>query len=413
MNILIINQPGYNRGDESAHKGLVRTLVMKLPQAKIKIMSSQWQSESIRQYTVKNENVEYITSTTSFHDYNLFLWHGINIDRYGLLKYRPSIYKLKKIYNWADIVICAPGGICMGGFQDWNHLMHLKLAKVFNKPLVYYGRSFGPFPTETKSNREFKRISLEMLNYFSFLSIRDRKSEQLAEELGISYISTVDSAFLDSPQVEIPYELKYVIGDKPYMVFVPNYLLWHYAYRNRISHDTVINFYSKVIETIWQCNPELNIIMLPQLFCANNYAFNDILLFRELAEKKNDKRIIVTADCYSSNIQQTIINSAKYVIGARYHSIVFAINQDVPCIALSYEHKITGLLETLGKSEWCIDFTQTLDNEENQEKCLSEIRRLIPLMKPDKNARLKAKQIAASCMNKFIEWINENESSFK
>ena len=157
----------------------------------------------------------------------------------------------------------------------------------------------------------------------------------------------------------------------------------------------------------------MNIVMLPQLFCGDKYALNDVQFFRELAELKSDNRIIVTADCYSSDIQQSIIKEAKYVIGARYHSIVFSINQGVPCIALSYEHKIAGLLERLDKSEWCIDFTQTLDNEENQEKCLSEIRRLIPLMKPDNNVRNKAKQIVNNCMDKFIEWINKNESSFK
>lgn len=413
MNILIINQPPFNRGDESAHKGLIRTLVNKFPSAKIRVLYSKDLVESIRQYAVYSPNVDYLQSPISYIGHSVLYWHGINLEKFNLWKYRPLFMKIKEIYDWADCVLCAPGGICMGGFQDWNHLMHLKLAKTFNKPLVYYGRSFGPFPTETESHRTFKRISLEMLNYFSFLSIRDRKSEQLAEKLGVSYVSTVDSAFLDSPQVEIPYELKYVIGDKPYVVFVPNYLLWHYAYKDRIAHETVIDFYSKVIDTIWQCNPELNIVMLPQLFCANNYALSDVLLFRELAEKKNDKRVIVTADCYSSDIQQTIISGAKFVIGARYHSIVFAINQGVPCIALSYEHKIAGLLETLGKSEWCVDFTQTLDNEENQEKCLSEIKDIIPKLKPDVQVRDRAKQIAASCMDKFMEWINKNESSFK
>ena len=412
MNILIINQPPYNRGDESAHKGLIRVLTQKIPQAKIKVLYSNDFIESIRQYAVIHSNVDYIRSPIGYIPHNILFWHGINLGKFNIWKYRPRFGRIKEIYNWADYIICAPGGICMGGFQDWNHLMHLKLAKALKKTLIYYGRSFGPFPTETESNREFKRLSIEMLNYFSFLSIRDRKTEMLAEELRVPYVSTVDSAFLDSPKVDIPYELKLIIGENPYMVFVPNYLLWHFAYKNRISHETVMSFYSQVIDTIWQCNPGMNVVMLPQLFCGDKYALIDVQFFRELAEIKSDNRIIVTADCYSSDIQQTIINGAKYVIGARYHSIVFAINQGVPCIALSYEHKIAGLLERLDKSEWCIDFTQTLDNEKNQEQCLSEIKRLIPLMMPDNDVRNKAKQIAYNCMDKFVEWINKNESSF-
>lgn len=405
MNILIINQPSFNRGDESAHKGLVRTLLKRVPDAKIRVMSAAYNAESVRQYAVEDKRVKYIGDPAGSYNENYNRSHGINIERLGLLKYRSGIRACKPSYEWADVVMCAPGGICMGGFQDWNHLMHLKIAKIFKRPLVYYGRSFGPFPMETVGNRVFKKLSLEMLNYFSFLSIRDHKSELLAEELGIPYVSTVDSAFLDAPQVEVPYEILHSIDGKPYMVFVPNYLLWHYAYKGRISHETVAKFYSRVMDTIWKNNPELNVVMLPQLFCGREYAIRDIEFFRDLAKAKNDRRVIVCADCYGSDIQQTVISNAKYVIGARYHSIVFALNQGVPCIALSYEHKISGLLETLGKTDWCVDFTLTLDSEVNQAECLRHIDAIIPKLQPDPKTRDKAKAIASGCMDKLVVYL--------
>lgn len=165
------------------------------------------------------------------------------------------------------------------------------------------------------------------------------------------------------------------------------------------------------MDEIWAANPELNILMLPQLFCGREYALNDVELFRDLAKAKNDSRIIITADCYSSDIQQTLISQAKYVIGARYHSIVFALNQGVPCIALSYEHKMAGLLETLGKTEWCIEFSKTMDSEENQKLCLEQIRKLIPSLKPDPVAQKKAKLIAQKGMDKFVDYLHNNQIS--
>lgn len=403
MNILVINQPPFNRGDESAHKGLVRTLLKRLPDAQIRVLSPLEDIENVRQYSVQDNRLNYIFAPAPILKYHTFYELGMFRNMKWLWKYHPTFRQYRGIFLWADWVMCAPGGICMGGFQNWGHLFLLKLAEWCGKPLAYYGRSFGPFPTETEMQRKFKTFSLEMLHYFSFLSIRDHKTELIAEELGIPYVSTVDSAFLDSPKVAVPYELRAAIGDKPYMVFVPNYLLWHYAYKDRISHDTVINFYLSVIDEIFAANPEQNIVMLPQVFCGTSYATSDVELFRELADKKNDKRIIVAADCYSSDVQQTVIHNANYVIGSRYHSIVFALNQGVPCIALSYEHKISGLLQTLGKEEWCIEFSDTLDSEKNQQKCLSQIRELIPMLKPDLEARDRAKQIASDCMNKFIK----------
>ena len=38
MNILIVNQPLNNRGDESAHKGLVRRLSKQYPKAEINVL---------------------------------------------------------------------------------------------------------------------------------------------------------------------------------------------------------------------------------------------------------------------------------------------------------------------------------------------------------------------------------------
>ena len=69
---------------------------------------------------------------------------------------------------------------------------------------------------------------------------------------------------------------------------------------------------------------------------------------------------------------------------------------------------MAGLLETLGKSEWCVEFSKTLDSETNQEKCLQEIRRLIPMLQPDFDAQQKAKHIASNCMDKFVEFLHRS-----
>ncbi len=92
---------------------------------------------------------------------------------------------------------------------------------------------------------------------------------------------------------------------------------------------------------------DYNIVMLPQLYNAGKK--NDCLYFKRLKEEtEHPSRIIVFPDTYSSDIQQIIIKDAQMIIGTRYHSIVFGINNRVPVIALSYEHKIAGMLEILG-----------------------------------------------------------------
>lgn len=411
MNILLINQPLNNRGDESAHKGFVRRICEKVPSANIKVLFIGVNQKSIDQIKVYSTNVEYI-NLESAKGYQSIVKYGLIYSLFPICKFFPIIEKIITIYKYADVVVCAPGEICMGGFQNWEHLFLLKIAKSLKKPLIYYGRSFGPFPELTTANRVFKKISFDMLHYFSFLSIRDKKTELLADSLGLQYFSTVDSAFLDSPKVEIPKNVKMKIGEKKYMVFVPNLLIWHYAYKNKISKEIVIDFFRSVISIITNYYPDYNIIMLPQTFNFDNPGRGDINFFYDLTSDLKDPRIIILEDKYSSDLQQTVISNAEFLIGARYHSIVFAINNNVPFIALSYEHKISGLLKSLGKENCMVDITELSMNREQNLQLLERVKDLLPKIHKDSVVREKAKNIAYDCFEKFLLFL-KNEKLVK
>lgn len=409
MNILYINQPLCNRGDESAHKAFLRTLCKALPDVNITALFIDTYSESsIKQFNIHDSRVFY----KSYHTSSLYKLVFEKCWMWGahfLWLFNISSLRILYYYKKADWVISAPGGISMGGFQNWDHLYQLELARFMRKKIAYYGRSFGPFPVETSSQIKYKKFSYRLLRYFSFLAIRDKETEKLADEIGLKYESTVDCAFLESPTVELPYEVKMLLGDKPYMVFVPNLLIWHYAFKGKVEKDTLLRYYSRMLDIMFERHPECNVVMLPQTFDYYTYEGDDVNLFRDIAELKNDKRIIVMPDCYSSDIQQTIIRDCKLLVGGRYHSIVFSINQAVPFVALSYEHKIKGLLEALDKTDCMIDVTTAFNSLETIEKTLSDFKELIRMAKADINAQKKAKDVANECFAKFINTITDGK----
>jgi len=404
MRILIVNQPLNNRGDESAHKGLVRKILADVPDAEVRVLFvGSGYNPVVEQYEVKSPRTKYV-QIRQIKAYTAYYRKCLQKGWYRAMLLHPIVVDVYMQYKWADCIVCAPGGIDMGGFQSWQHLFYLKLAQLAKKPLAYYGRSFGPFPTDTAAQKRFKEISMEMLRYFSYCSIRDKKTAKLADELHVPYMLTVDSAFLDTPDVEIPQEVRELIGEKPYMVFVPNALNWHFAYRE-LSDEQVMDFFCKVATTVMAHNPELNIVMLPQLFGYG--AGDDVHFFRQLAEQMNDPRIIVVPDCYSSDVQQMVIKGAQYLIGARYHSVVFALNQAVPFVALNYEHKIAGLLETLGKDDCMVDITKSLFTEDGVADTIAQVAECLGTIKADENARAQAKAIANKCFKEFKKTIHE------
>ena len=108
----------------------------------------------------------------------------------------------------------------------------------------------------------------------------------------------------------------------------------------------------------------------------------------------------------TSNFQQTLISNAKLVIGARYHSIVFAINNEVPFISLSYEHKMNGLLEILDAEKRSVDIYELKKADANIEPILSKFSEELETPYDDTtDIRKRAHDIAQRCMDAFVEEI--------
>lgn len=405
MNILIVNQPLRNRGDESAHRALVRKLLQEIPDMHVRVLFYCEEANAIDEFSILDERVEYI-SAFGVNERQLktlyFIRKGIENTLFWC---HPYVNKFLRYYHWSDAVVCAPGGICMGGFMNWWHEEQLLIAMKLGKPIFYYGRSIGPFWDEPEEKKVFKQQAVRILNYASYASLRDATSIKIAKDLGINnVIETTDTAFLDYPQVNIPEEILREIGRKEYVVFVPNSLIWHYFYRGKATGEEVVAYWSKVARMIAKHYPNHKIVMLPQTSLQGK-VFDDKYLFQDIQKHCPEIDIFVSDDIYSSDIQQQIIRGADAVFGARYHTIVFAINNNVPFVSLSYEHKMSGLLEELSLQDEMIDITKLFTSEEENNRILKQFEERIPQIHRNPIAQKLAKNKAQLAFNIFVEKI--------
>lgn len=406
MNILIVNQPLRNRGDESAHRALIRSILDTLPNVHIHVLFYCEEAEAIAQFSISDERVEYVCafSPNECQLKTLYFIHKGIMNT--LFWFHPYVNRFLRHYRWADAVVCAPGGICMGGFMNTWHEEQLLIAMKLRKPIFYYGRSIGPFWDEPKEKKVFKQQAIRILNYASYVSLRDATSIKIAKDLGIdNVIETTDTAFLDYPQVEIPEEILREIDRKEYVVFVPNSLVWHYFYRGKATGDEVVTYWSKVASVIAKHYPNHKIVMLPQTSLQGK-ALDDKYLFQDIQKHCPGLDIFVSDDIYSSDIQQQIIRGADVVFGARYHSIVFAINNNVPFVSFSYEHKMSGLLDEIGLQDEMIDITQLFTSEGVNKSILEQLDELIPQIYRSAEGRIMAKEKAENAFSQFVNHIS-------
>ena len=404
MKVLIINQPFGNRGDEAAHKAMMRSFLKRMPDATFVVLSLHMAKSLYESPLEHDERVQYVFLPEMrgyAATYKFMMRHHLPI----WMNLHPLSLRIRNYIKSADVVVTAPGGTDMGGYMDWHHVYLLLMVKYFKKPLAYYSRSFGPFKENTEQDKLYKSYSLEAIRYFSYIGIRDAKTERLAEELRVKYTHSIDAVFADKPEASMP-ELD--ILKHRYMVFVPNQLKWHYLYSQTVDARDIESFYIHIMKKIRENDPELRIIMLPQIY-GYPEEYSDLGYMKMLASKVKDKDVIVLPDIYDSDQQQAIIRGAEYVIGARYHSIVFSTNQERPFIALSYELKISGLLAKLGMENRMVEieniWTSPTTIREAEDRVFEKLNKITTL---GTVSRTKANEIATQALDILVEWCYNN-----
>lgn len=365
MKILIINQHAGNHGDEAAGKGLLRN-ILNIKSIRTEDVTVLYNSPSVNEKEILDNRITNIATTLkmSFLEKILLILTFVlpfHIVKFIIKNFTNGIFKREiELISNSSKIINAPGGVNIGPYRDWRYLWRLYVSVKLKKDVAIYSISFGPLP----QNILFKKISLYVLKNVKFLSLRDSKSHQFASKMNISFIKSIDTAFLDKNiNVEIPDEIK-ELTKKDYVVIVPNQLYkWHPNFK-QYTEKEFDNMYNCVIDFFADKN--ISIILLPQLFGSQN----DSLYFKRFVQ---NKAIVIIDENYSSDIQQYIVKKSSFLVGARYHSIIFAVNNNVPFLSLAYEHKMTNTLELLNLSHYSLDLHQILNSRDILIKKINEV----------------------------------------
>lgn len=408
MNILMIEQPLNNRGDESAHRGLVRRLLAECPGVRLTVLFWGQKKEEIDSFRVESDRVDYVNIPLGVQAKRLsryFMRFTMPWHLHRLLYVLPVVRRFSACYRSADFVLCAPGGINMGGFRDWPHLAFLTLARMERKPVIYYGRSIGPFTTRTFFARSFRRQSVALLRGFSFVSLRDKRSQDIARQLGVTFEPTIDSAFLWNEQAAVPADVARAIGGAPCIAFVPNSLAWHFQFR-KYTFDEVRGFWVKLLERLAEAYPGHRIVMLPQTVGYSRQLPDGYRYFCEIGRCStvDPARVVVVPEAYGSDVQQAIIAQADFLVGARYHSVVFAINQGVPFVSLSYEHKMNGVVELVGRRDDEVELATLCGSQTGRrfdDRLVEEIVARTRRLRRDPAATAAARAMAGRCFDRL------------
>jgi len=246
-----------------------------------------------------------------------------------------------------------------------------RIAKLFGKQTYYVSMGVGPISTD-----KGKKLCKKHLPLANHIYVRDKNGYGILKVLGLNNVTlTADLAMAMETDLE---------AAKP---ILKEFSLQAHSYVcvTLCKHFNQDNYYKKSLNDTFEFDEEKTILAeafekiykkykLPFVFLPTDEM--DYELGLEISDRlKNVCKFFVLGNQYNARQFSSVVASAKYLIGVRMHSMVFAARACVPFFALVYDPKVKAFLEmtkmnpyyldieNINVDEICLMFDKMADNE--------------------------------------------------
>ncbi len=247
---------------------------------------------------------------------------------------KESVAEIEKL----DVLIVGGGGILYDADAKY-YLREARAAQEKGVPVMIYAVGAGPLKDPAA-----QALVREVLNAASVVTVRDKPSMHILEEIGIQreIIVTADPALLMvSEDIHIDFLRQEGIGKGKKLVGIsvrepgkaaPDIKEEHY-------HDLIANAADYIIDRY-----DAHIIFIPM----ERKTAHDLHQSHAVISRMVWPQFASVLDGeYTPGQIMTIIKNFDFVVGMRLHFLIFAALQGVPFVPLPYSSKVMGLLDEL------------------------------------------------------------------
>jgi colanic acid/amylovoran biosynthesis protein len=253
----------------------------------------------------------------------------------------------------ADLVVAVGGGYLTGtadlsgDLGILNCLWPLRFARRAGKAVFCAPQSYGPFTT--RRQRSSARRTLAGVD---LLLARESTSIGVLEAIGLPPslpIQAVDSAFAFRPGEAGAWRDRLGIGADQILVGM-TVRQW----RNPPQQAGQEAALAELIDHI-QADPGRRVILIPMVV-SELAGEDDRQTDRRIAAACRGSQPLLFEEFVGHQAVKDLTAALDFMIGMRFHSVIFALTNLVPSIALEYHHKASGIMTELGLQDWVAPF---------------------------------------------------------
>ena len=218
-------------------------------------------------------------------------------------------------------------------------------------------QSFGPFEFQGDEGEKIDKRIAELLPTVKVICAREQEGlQQLKERYHLKNVISTNDLVLNNRSIN----LKNVYRDKPEIslpdvmpgsiAVVPNQRNYEVANESQVQ-----NFYTLMIKKLLPICPAVYLI---------SHSNSDINICKQLkAEFDNETRVILIdkeLNCIEFN---ELAKNFHFIVASRFHAIVHAFKNNVPCIALGWATKYHELMKQFSQEQYMLDVRQTISED--------------------------------------------------
>lgn len=230
------------------------------------------------------------------------------------------------------------------------------VAKRYGAKCIFLPQSFGPFDFTGMSECNLKkghRLLKKWLGCAEVIYAREASGKQMLEETyGLRNVRLAQDIVLQNKGYELQ-EIYKTIPDKQRIQIRERSVAL-------IPNIHVVKYKKNDVYALW----ETAVRELLERSYTVYLLVHDISDYRIIEEIKkqyqDDESVILLKNNFACEEFDQLVSEFDFLIASRYHSIVHAYRNAVPCVALGWADKYVTLLESVGQEQYVMDMRQTV-----------------------------------------------------
>ena len=270
--------------------------------------------------------------------------------------------KTLAIYQQAKAAFVKGGGFLhaydglVDTYKIYFFLYHINLALSMGIPVYVMPNSYGPFVTGYS-----RRLVKKCLSRCRLVYSRESASQQvLKADCGIdSHLSRDLAMYLEK---DASFDAVSDLASKGISLSsgkTVGITVRPYRFPGKSNAEELYQDYKHSVEKLilWLLEEGYHPVLIEHVFSENHHE-QDMICIQEIADmiKASGKTVPVYSN-RELNCRQlkTVYSKMDYVVGTRFHSVIFSLTEKVPVMAITYGgNKGTGIMHDLGLSDFAI-----------------------------------------------------------